>query len=286
MRAAGRPVKAKSLTLTLSQRERELSSALSTTLSPAPCPLSPNMIHLTDVSKTYKTANGPVHALANVVLDVAKGEFVAVRGPSGCGKSTLLMIVGALGSPTSGTVTVGGENLLAMSAAARARFRARRVGFVFQMFHLLPYLTVLENVAAAALPGQVAAARDRAGELLRQFHLADRAGHRPAELVRRRAPTRGYRPGDGQPAGTDSGRRADGQPRLRECEGRARPAGRVSPPGGDGAAGDPRRTSGHLRRTYPADEGRIGRRRLRRRGRFVVGTLRGRAVWHKLRVAQ
>jgi ABC-type lipoprotein export system ATPase subunit len=140
------------------------------------------MIHLTDVSKTYKTANGPVHALANVVLDVAKGEFVAVRGPSGCGKSTLLMIVGALGSPTSGTVTVGGENLLAMSAAARARFRARQVGFVFQMFHLLPYLTVLENVAAAALPGEVAAARARAAELLGQFHLGDRASHRPAEL--------------------------------------------------------------------------------------------------------
>ena len=112
------------------------------------------MIHLADVSKTYTTANGPVHALASVDLDVAKGEFVAVRGPSGCGKSTLLMIVGALGSPTSGSVTVGDEDLLAMSAAARARFRARRIGFVFQMFHLLPYLTVLENVAAAALPGQ------------------------------------------------------------------------------------------------------------------------------------
>jgi putative ABC transport system ATP-binding protein len=140
------------------------------------------MIHLADVSKAYTTASGPVHALSGVDLDVAKGDFVAVRGPSGCGKSTLLMIVGALGSPSSGSVVVGGEDLPAMSAAARARFRARRIGFVFQMFHLLPYLTVLENVAAAALPGLRPAAKDRAGELLRQFHLADRAGHRPAEL--------------------------------------------------------------------------------------------------------
>jgi len=140
------------------------------------------MIHLEDVSKTYATANGPIHALSNVSMNVKQGEFVAVRGPSGCGKSTLLTIAGGLGMPTSGRVVVAGRNLPAVSTAARARFRARQVGFVFQMFHLLPYLTVLDNVAAAALPGQHSATCDRAKQLLERFHLADRLRHRPAEL--------------------------------------------------------------------------------------------------------
>jgi ABC-type lipoprotein export system ATPase subunit len=140
------------------------------------------MIQFTEVSKTYQTANGPVHALACVTWQVQPGEFIAVRGPSGCGKSTLLMLAGGLGTPTGGSVLVAGEDLPAASSSARATFRARNVGFVFQMFHLLPYLTVLDNVATAALPGQEATARQRAIELLTQFRLADRLSHRPAEL--------------------------------------------------------------------------------------------------------
>ena len=140
------------------------------------------MIQLEDVSKVYETTCGSVHALSGVSLTVERGEFVAVRGPSGCGKSTLLTIVGSLGMPTSGRVTVAGEDVVGMSSAARARFRAERIGFVFQMFHLLPYLTVLENVAAAALPGQEAAARKRAKVLLEGFQLGDRLEHRPGQL--------------------------------------------------------------------------------------------------------
>jgi len=140
------------------------------------------MIQLEDVSKIYETNGGPVRALSDVSLKVEQGEFVAVRGPSGCGKSTLLTIVGGLGMPTSGRVNVAGEDVVGMSSAARARFRARRIGFVFQMFHLLPYLTVLENVAAAALPGQEAVARTRARELLERFQLGDRLKHRPGQL--------------------------------------------------------------------------------------------------------
>lgn len=139
------------------------------------------MIKLEDVTKTYATADEPVHALSQVSLDVASGEFVAVRGPSGCGKSTLLMIAGAMATPSSGSVSVAGEDLLAMSGAARARFRAEKIGFVFQMFHLLPYLTVLENVAAAAT-GRATEARKRGHELLETFQLGHRLGHRPAEL--------------------------------------------------------------------------------------------------------
>ena len=140
------------------------------------------MIKIEDVTKVYKTNSGPVQALSGVTLSVETGEFVGVRGPSGCGKSTLLTVLGGLGMPTSGSVVVGGEDLLAMSSADRARFRAKRIGFVFQMFHLLPYLTVLENVVVAALPGKEAVARRQAAEMLDKFQLADRLKHRPAQL--------------------------------------------------------------------------------------------------------
>ncbi|MCR4414689.1 MAG: ABC transporter ATP-binding protein [Thermoguttaceae bacterium] len=140
------------------------------------------MIQLENVEKVYRRSDGFVRALAGVTLDIEAGCFVVVRGPSGCGKSTLLNVIGGLASPTAGRVRVAGQDLSAMSAAERARFRASHVGFVFQTFHLLPYLTVLENVAMAALPGQEAAAKKRAHQLLYDFHLADRAGHRPAEL--------------------------------------------------------------------------------------------------------
>jgi putative ABC transport system ATP-binding protein len=140
------------------------------------------MIHLENVEKVYRTANGPVRALAGVSLEVQPGEFVVVRGPSGCGKSTLLNVVGGLASATAGRVQVAGEDLGAMSAAGRAAFRSRRLGFVFQTFHLLPYLTVVENVALAAGPGSEAEVGRRAEELLIEFNLGHRLRHRPAEL--------------------------------------------------------------------------------------------------------
>ena len=140
------------------------------------------MIHLAQVSKIYRGLDGPVQALSEVSLDVEAGEFVVVRGPSGCGKSTLLGVVGGLTTPSSGQVRVAGEDLTAVSARARTQFRARQIGFVFQMFHLFPYLSVLENVAAAAMPQVVAKPRPRAQELLDRFHLSHRLRHRPSEL--------------------------------------------------------------------------------------------------------
>lgn len=140
------------------------------------------MIQLEDVSKVYKTPEGEVRALDGVSLAVKEGQYVAVRGPSGCGKSTLLTIVGTLGTPTSGRVTIAGSDVGAMSTSARARFRASQIGFVFQTFHLLPYLTVLENVVAAAAPDRVADAKTRAGEILEKFQMAHRLGHRPGQL--------------------------------------------------------------------------------------------------------
>lgn len=141
------------------------------------------MIHLQAVSKVFCPAAGPpVHALSEVSLDVAPGEFVVVRGPSGSGKSTLLSIIGGLARATHGQVVVAGQDLGGMSAAARAKFRAEQIGFVFQSFHLLPYLSVVDNVALAIPAGRRDEARKRAHHLLEQFQLADRLQHRPAEL--------------------------------------------------------------------------------------------------------
>ncbi len=140
------------------------------------------MVHLDAISKTYRTPGAAIHALDGVSLEIPAGQFAVVRGPSGCGKSTLLSLIGGLASPTAGRVRVAGEDLGAMSPERRAAFRGRRIGFVFQTFHLLPYLSVWRNVALAALPGEVASAADRARGLLARFRLEHRLEHRPGEL--------------------------------------------------------------------------------------------------------
>jgi len=104
------------------------------------------MIALADLKKTYGSAEGEVHALRGITLDIAKGESVAVMGHSGSGKSTLLSIIGALTPPTAGTIEIDGINIYALSQEKRADFRREYLGFVFQQFQLIPYLTAMENV--------------------------------------------------------------------------------------------------------------------------------------------
>jgi ABC-type lipoprotein export system ATPase subunit len=144
------------------------------------------MLEIRDLCKRYpsRAARGspPVVALEEVSLSLGSGEFVAVRGPSGSGKSTLLLAAGGLLAPTSGLVVFEGQDLYGLSPGARARWRARNVGFVFQQFYLIPYLSVLDNVLAPALAWRLPEARRRAAELLDRFALADRAAHVPAEL--------------------------------------------------------------------------------------------------------
>ncbi|MFT5527759.1 MAG: putative ABC transport system ATP-binding protein [Pirellulaceae bacterium] len=139
------------------------------------------MISLNNVSKVFSTARGEVRALDNLSLTIDSVDFVAIRGASGCGKSTLLGLIGGLALPTEGVVEVDGLAVSGMSSAERASFRAKNIGFVFQMFHLLPYLNVMQNVLTAA-PANTPMVRTRAEELLHQFGLVDRLGHCPGEL--------------------------------------------------------------------------------------------------------
>ena len=111
------------------------------------------MLTVSNVTKDYPTPTGPLRILENVSFSMAPGEAAAIMGPSGSGKSTLLYILGALDRPTSGTVTLGGEDPFTLNANALAAFRNRRIGFVFQDHALLPQCSVLENVLVPTLVG-------------------------------------------------------------------------------------------------------------------------------------
>jgi len=141
------------------------------------------VIRLTDVSKVYRKSGREIWALDGLSLSVSRGEFVAVRGASGSGKTTLLLTMGGMIRPTAGQVLLDGEDLYSLPARRRARLRGEKIGFVFQMFHLLGYLSVLENVRSACLVGgRRPGGKDRAVELLEHVGLGDRLAHRPGEL--------------------------------------------------------------------------------------------------------
>lgn len=137
-----------------------------------------------NVTKQYATRTDPVVVLRGVSMSMDRGESAAILGPSGSGKSTLLQILGTLDSPTTGSVMLGGQNPFSLDEPALAAFRNRHVGFVFQEHHLLPQLSVLENVLVPALAaGRPSAAHERrAAQLLERVGLAHRVSHRPAEL--------------------------------------------------------------------------------------------------------
>lgn len=141
------------------------------------------LLQLRDITKTYRGArDGDVHALQGLSLDVDAGQFAAVQGPSGCGKSTLLLIAGGLLMPDAGQVRVAGQDIYALGPEQRARFRGSQIGFVFQQFHLVPYLSVLDNVLAPLVSGSIADPQRRALDLIERFGLTARAHHKPAEL--------------------------------------------------------------------------------------------------------
>jgi putative ABC transport system ATP-binding protein len=144
------------------------------------------MIRMNNASKVFPAKNGRrVAALRQITLEIQRGEFVMVVGPSGSGKSTLLFTVGGMQHPTEGSVCFEDTNLYDLSPSRRAALRRTRIGFVFQSFHLLPRLSVLENVL---LPQRYASTRDehacaRAHELLERIGLGPRVHHLPGELL-------------------------------------------------------------------------------------------------------
>ncbi|MCP5522258.1 MAG: ABC transporter ATP-binding protein [Verrucomicrobiales bacterium] len=140
------------------------------------------MLSCSQLSRKFRTRQGSVTAIEDVSLALAKGSFTCVRGPSGCGKTTLLLALGGMLRPSNGRVLLEEADLYALSPAERSRRRAGRIGFVFQMFHLVPYLNVLENVLLAGANGGGEDALARATTLLRELGLGDRLRHRPSQL--------------------------------------------------------------------------------------------------------
>ncbi len=141
-----------------------------------------NMVSVENVSKIYRTRRGQVVALGEIDLQIEKGEFIVVRGPSGSGKTTLLLAIGGMLRPTSGRVVVDGNDVYAMSERQRAKFRAQNIGFVFQMFHLIPYLNVMENALLPAGVVKEGGGSSEARELLGRLGISEREHHKPSEL--------------------------------------------------------------------------------------------------------
>jgi putative ABC transport system ATP-binding protein len=142
------------------------------------------IVSLRDVRRDYALGAERVHALQGVSLDVEQGDYKAIVGPSGCGKSTLLNLIGVIDQPTSGTVTIAGKRVDAMSDREATSFRLHNIGFVFQRFYLMPILSALENVALPMAEAKVKAdeRNARAAELLAYVGLSSRERHRPSEL--------------------------------------------------------------------------------------------------------
>ena len=142
------------------------------------------MITVKDLSKVYRTDEIETLALEHVNLSIREGEFVSIMGPSGCGKSTLLNMIGLLDAPTTGTVEIDGQDVSGMNDRRLAAFRNRTLGFVFQSFHLIPSLNVLDNVELPLLYRHVPARERRAAaeEVLSRVGLTHRMKHFPSQL--------------------------------------------------------------------------------------------------------
>jgi lipoprotein-releasing system ATP-binding protein len=151
---------------------------------------TPHAIAVTGLNRTFRMGKVPIHVLHDVSVNVQAGEFVSIIGASGSGKSTLLHLIGLLDKPNGGEISIHGQKITKLSAGRKNALRCNRIGFVFQFYHLLPELNVLQNVLLAAhvaTPLWAWAKRrkeihDRAGSLLDELGLADRLRHKPSRL--------------------------------------------------------------------------------------------------------
>ena len=142
------------------------------------------MISCQSISKSYRKGANTVTPLENLNLEVPRGEFLALMGPSGSGKTTLLNLISGIDSPTTGTLMIDGENIAGFSRKQLTKWRSQKVGYIFQMYHLIPVLTAFENVELPLLitPLSRAERRKKVEEALDLVGLMDRSHHTPAEL--------------------------------------------------------------------------------------------------------
>jgi len=136
------------------------------------------MIELKNVTKTYLSNDNKINAIDSISLSIQQGEFVVIRGASGSGKTTLLLTLGTMLKPTEGKYLFENKDVYSMNGRERNDFRAKNIGFVFQMFHLLPYLTLLENVTIPTMGKQ----RNKASKMLNELGLGERINHKPYAL--------------------------------------------------------------------------------------------------------
>ena len=142
------------------------------------------IVEARNISRVFPMPAGAVTAVADVSLEIRRGDHIAIRGPSGCGKSTLLHMLGCVEAPTAGTLLFRGDDVTQLSDRQRSLLRLRQIGFVFQRFFLLPMLTAAENIELPQSEANVPKTerRERTQELLEYVGLAARAAHRPSEL--------------------------------------------------------------------------------------------------------
>src|ERR1035437_2853306 len=150
-------------------------------MAPAECVKKEKELSFIEVEGLTRTYSASLNALHHVSFTVEKGEWIAVMGPSGSGKSTLMNIIGGLDTLTSGRVTLDGQDISGLTGSELARFRAEKIGFVFQQFHLVPYLTAIENVMLAQYFHSLSDERE-AAEALARVGLGDRLRHLPSQL--------------------------------------------------------------------------------------------------------
>ncbi|MEE8107755.1 MAG: ABC transporter ATP-binding protein [Gammaproteobacteria bacterium] len=143
-----------------------------------------SLVNLQSVSRNFRRGPETIHVLENLNAKVPEGDFLALMGPSGSGKSTLLNLIGGIDRPTSGDIAVGGQNLNSLSESALGKWRARHVGFIFQLYHLLPVLSAARNVELPLLLTNLGRSerKQRVAAALSLVGLSDRADHRPAQL--------------------------------------------------------------------------------------------------------
>ena len=141
-----------------------------------------NLLEVNNICKTYRSGETAVHALKKVSFSVPKGEYVAIVGESGSGKSTLLNMIGALDTPTSGKVTIGGKDIFSMNDRKLTVFRRRNIGFIFQAFNLIPELTVEQNIIFPVLLDYQKPDQKYLEELLTVLNLKERRNHLPGQL--------------------------------------------------------------------------------------------------------